>query len=76
MALDFDRPNREEHQAFGARGRHFGLGAALAGFELKVWIEETIERMPDVELDDESNRVRARFLNQFNSIPVHRAAAA
>jgi cytochrome P450 len=71
-AFDIDRPNREEHQAFGARGRHFCLGAALARLELKIWIEETLKRMPDLRLAGEPNRVRALFLNQYNSIPVAR----
>ena len=75
-AFDIDRHNRDEHQAFGAGGRHFCLGAALARLELKVWIEETLRRMPDLELDGECNRVRALFLNQYNAIPVRRAAAA
>lgn len=70
--FDLDRPNREDHQAFGARGRHFCLGAALARLELKVWIEETLKSMPDLELAGECNRVRALFLNQYNSIPVRR----
>jgi cytochrome P450 len=75
-AFDIDRPNRSEHQAFGAGGRHFCLGAALARLELRVWIEETLRRLPDLQLDGEPNRVRALFLNQFNSIPVRRGAAA
>jgi cytochrome P450 len=70
--FDLDRYNVDEHQAFGARGRHFCLGAALARLELKVWIEETLKRMPDLQLDGEATRVRALFLNQFNSIPVRR----
>jgi len=68
--FDIDRPNRAEHQAFGARGRHFCLGAALARLELNVWIEETLKRMPDLQLAGEPQRVRALFLNQYNSIPV------
>jgi cytochrome P450 len=70
--FDVDRHNREEHQAFGARGRHFCLGAALARLELRVWIEETLRRMPDLRIDGECTRVRALFLNQFNSVPVAR----
>jgi len=70
--FDIHRHNVKDHQAFGARGRHFCLGAALARLELKVWIEETLRRLPDLQLDGEPNRVRALFLNQYNAIPVRR----
>lgn len=70
--FDIDRHNRDEHQAFGARGRHFCLGAALARLELRVWIEETLRRMPDLRLDGEPSRIRSLFLNQYSSIPVAR----
>lgn len=70
--FDIDRHEIDGHQAFGARGRHFCLGAALARLELRIWIEETLKRMPDLQLDGECNRVRALFLNQFNAIPVRR----
>ena len=69
------RHNREEHQAFGAGGRHFCLGTALARLELRVWVEETVRRMPDLQLDGEPTRIRALFLNQWGSIPVRRGAA-
>ena len=74
LAGGLPRRNREEHQAFGAGGRHFCLGAALARLELKVWIEETLKHLPDLQLDGECHRVRALFLNQYNSIPVRRGA--
>jgi cytochrome P450 len=74
--FSIDRENRGEHQAFGAGGRHFCLGAALARLELRVWIEETLKRMPDLQLDGEPNRVRALFLNQYNHIPVRRVPVA
>ena len=38
-----------EHQAFGAGGRHFCLGTALARLELKVMFEETLARYPAME---------------------------
>ncbi len=68
--FDVTRTDLEKHQAFGARGRHFCLGAALARMELRIWIEETLERWPDMQLDGDTERVKALFLNQYLSIPV------
>ena len=76
----FDDPNRfditreglDQHQAFGGRGRHFCLGANLARLELQLWIKATLDRFPDLALDGEPTRVRALFLNQYNSVPVRR----
>ena len=70
--FDITREGLENHQAFGGRGRHFCLGANLARLELKLWIQQTIERFPDLALDGEPTRVRALFLNQYKSIPVRR----
>ena len=63
----------DKHQAFGGRGKHFCLGANLARLELKLWIQETIRRFPDLTLDGDPTRVRALFLNQYKSIPVRRS---
>jgi cytochrome P450 len=72
--FDITRPNlADTHQAFGGRGRHFCLGSNLARLELRLWIQQTLERFPDLELDGEPTRVRALFLNQYNSIPVRRS---
>lgn len=72
--FDITRKGLEEHQAFGGRGRHFCLGANLARLELKLWIKMTLERFPDLTLDGDPTRVRALFLNQYNSIPVRRGS--
>lgn len=73
--FDITRPGlADQHQAFGGRGRHFCLGANLARLELKLWIQQTLERFPNLELDGEPTRVRALFLNQYKSVPVRRTS--
>jgi cytochrome P450 len=73
--FDITRPGlADQHQAFGGRGKHFCLGANLARLELKLWIRQTLERFPDLALDGEPTRVRALFLNQYNSVPVRRTS--
>ena len=64
------RREANDHQGFGGGGRHFCLGAGLARLELKLWIEETLRRFPDLALDGEPTRVSSTFLNQYRTIPV------
>lgn len=64
------RRDPNEHQGFGGGGRHFCLGAGLARLEMKIWLEETLRRFPDMRLDGEPVRLSSTFLNQFRSIPV------
>jgi cholest-4-en-3-one 26-monooxygenase len=69
----FDVHRNPEHQAFGAGGRHFCLGAALARLELKILLEETLARYPDMEMDGKPAFVESGFLNQLKSLPVRLA---
>lgn len=69
----FDVLRNPEHQAFGAGGRHFCLGAALARLELKVLLEETLARYPEMTLAAEPTWVESAFLNQLKSLPVRLA---
>jgi cytochrome P450 len=66
----FDVRRNPEHQAFGAGGRHFCLGTALARLELRILFEETLERYPEIELADSPTVVRSLFLNQLKTLPV------
>ena len=65
-----DVTRKPDHQAFGAGGRHFCLGAALARLEIKVLLEETLRRFPDIELAGEPTQARSLFLNQLKTLPV------
>jgi cytochrome P450 len=66
----FDVHRNPEHQAFGAGGRHFCLGTALARLELKILLEETLARYPGMELDGKPTWVESAFLNQLKTLPV------
>ena len=66
----FDVRRNPEHQAFGAGGRHFCLGTALARLELRVLFEETLKRYPRMQLDGRPAYVVSGFVNQLRTLPV------
>jgi cytochrome P450 len=73
----FDVRRDPDHQAFGAGGRHFCLGTALARLELQIMLEETLKRYPGMRLDAGAGGpqyVESPFINQLKLLPVRLAA--
>lgn len=66
----FDVRRNPDHQAFGAGGRHFCLGTALARLELKVLFEETLKRFPEMQVAGRPKMVESAFINQLKTLPV------
>ena len=72
----FDVTRNPDHQAFGAGGRHFCLGTALARLELQLLFEETLARFPAMTLDGAPTFVESAFLNQMKTLPVRLSPTA
>jgi cytochrome P450 len=66
----FDVTRNPEHQAFGAGGRHFCLGTALARLELQILFEETLARYPEMEFAGDPEQTESPFVNQLKTLPV------
>jgi len=66
----FDIHRNSDHQAFGAGGRHFCLGTALARLELRIMIEETLARHPEIRIAGTPMHVESLFINQLKTLPV------
>jgi cytochrome P450 len=57
------------HVGFGIGG-HFCLGASLARAEMRILFEELFDRLPDIRVSGEPERLRSNFINGIKHLPV------
>jgi cholest-4-en-3-one 26-monooxygenase len=62
------KPN--PHMAFGGGGPHFCLGANLARMEIIVMFEHLLDRLPDIHVSGEVERLQSNFINGVKHLPV------
>jgi cytochrome P450 len=72
----FDEPQRfdvtrspNEHVGFGGPGAHHCLGANLARREITVMFRELLQRLPDLEITGEPDRLRSNFIHGIKRMP-------
>ncbi len=58
-----------EHVGFGGPGPHFCLGANLARREIKVMFRQIFERLPDLEITGEPERLASNFVHGIKRMP-------
>jgi methyl-branched lipid omega-hydroxylase len=63
------------HVGFGGHGPHFCLGAHLARRELAVTFQALLDRMPDLEVTGEPDRLRSSFVNGIKRLPARLTGA-
>jgi len=73
----FDEPDRFDvgrspnpHMAFGGGGPHFCLGANLARMEIVVMFEHLLDRLPDLHVAGDVERLQSNFINGVKHLPV------
>jgi cytochrome P450 len=62
--------NPSDSLTFGRGGPHHCLGAHLARLEVKVYLEELLERVARIELTGQPQRLRSNFTNGLKYLPV------
>jgi cytochrome P450 len=67
---------RVSHTSFGGGGIHFCLGNQLARLELRILLEQTLQRMPDTELTGRVEREASNTFHWMRAIPVAFTATA
>jgi cytochrome P450 len=67
--LDVAR-NPADHLTFGRGGPHICLGAHLARLEVRVYLEELLDRVERLEVTGEPQRLRSNFTNGLSRLPM------
>jgi cytochrome P450 len=62
--------NPSDTLTFGRGGPHHCLGVHLARLELRVYLEELLQRVDSIELAGEPRRLRSNFTNGLTRLPV------
>jgi cholest-4-en-3-one 26-monooxygenase len=68
--FDVGRSGAREATSFGGGGPHYCLGAWLARLELRIMLEEIVERGMRLELAGEPVRIRTNFVNGLHHLPA------
>src|SRR3954447_7028294 len=58
------------HVGFGGHGPHFCLGAHLARREIGVAFRTLFDRLPDLEVTGEPDRLKSSFINGLKHLPA------
>ena len=76
MAVDFDRPDRRKHCAFGS-GPHMCVGAPLARLELRIMLEELLPHLPDLAISPDADiRYHTGVTVGMKSLPLQWSTAS
>ena len=65
-----------EHVTFGGTGPHYCLGAWLARLELRVLLEELLDKDVHLEAAGAPARIRSNFVNGLRTLPVRVTSGA
>jgi cholest-4-en-3-one 26-monooxygenase len=59
-----------DHVTFGGGGVHYCLGASLARAEIRATMRQLVERLPDLQLAGQPDRLHSDFVNGIKRMPV------
>ncbi|GJL94987.1 MAG: cytochrome P450 [Hyphococcus sp.] len=68
-AFDIERKNARRHLSFGM-GIHRCMGRRLAELQVKILLEEMMQRWDRIELAGTPDHIRSNFVNGYSRMPV------